>query len=125
VSVALLDGQVTGESFAEARLADPQIARLMRKVKVREDRDLSAQYPDGSPGRVTVRMMSGQVVSGEVRYPKGHFRSPMSDTDVERKFRALCMPRLGKDRCDAVLRAVWKLENVEDVGREVVALLNG
>ena len=42
VSVALLDGKVTNDSFTDARLRDPAIANLMRKVKVREDPTLDA-----------------------------------------------------------------------------------
>jgi 2-methylcitrate dehydratase len=123
VSVALLDGKVTGESFADARLTDPAIVSLMRKVKVREDQGFSAQYPEGSPGRVSVRMMSGEAHSAEVRYPKGHFKSPMNDADVERKFRDMCEGRLGGERCGAVLNAVRDLERANDVGRDVVGLL--
>lgn len=123
VSVALLDGEVTNASFAEARLSDPAIARLMAKVKVREDKKLSALYPDGSPGRVTLRMQSGETLKEELQYPKGHAKSVMSDAEVERKFRGLAGPRLGERGCDAVLKAVWNLEKVKDVGRDVVALL--
>ncbi len=50
VSVALLDGKVTNESFADARLRDPAIANLMRKVKVREDTALTARYPEAPAG---------------------------------------------------------------------------
>lgn len=123
VAIALIDGKVTGESFAQSRLADPAVGKLMRKVKVCEDAKLSAQYPEGSPGRVTVRMNSGAAHTAEVRYPRGHARSAMTDAEVERKFRDLCGSRLGKRGCDAVLEAAWKLEEASDVGRDVVALL--
>ena len=123
VSVALLDGKVTNESFADARLSDPDIARLMAKVKVREDKTLSALYPDGSPGRVTLRMQSGETLVEELQYPKGHAKSVMTDAEVEHKFRGLAGTQLGERGCDAVLKAVWALEGSKDVGRDVVALL--
>jgi 2-methylcitrate dehydratase len=123
VSVALLDGKVTGASFADSRLTDPAVVALMRKVKVREDAKLSALYPEGSPGRVTVRMQSGETHTAELQYPKGHAKSTMTDAEVEMKFRELCGRHLGEGGCDAVLKAVWNLENAADVGRDVVALL--
>ena len=89
VAVALLDGKVTDESFADARLTDATVGALMRKVKVREDRSLTEAYPEGAPGRVTIRMTSGETHTRELRYPKGHAKSPMSGADVERKFRDL------------------------------------
>jgi 2-methylcitrate dehydratase len=123
VSIALLDGEVTNESFADSRLTDPAVARLMRKVQVREDEKLSARYPECAPGRVTIRMVSGEVHRKELTYPKGHAKSPMSDAQVERKFRDMTGARLSERQCDALLKAVWSLEDASDVGRNVVELL--
>ena len=125
ISVALLDGKVTNASFADERLRDPAVANLMRKVKVREDAALTARYPEAPAGRVMVRMASGETLTGEVTYPRGHHKSPMSDADVERKFRELAGPRLGAQKCDAVLKAVWALDSAGDIGRDMLGPLNG
>ncbi|MGE5522533.1 MAG: MmgE/PrpD family protein [Rhodospirillaceae bacterium] len=122
VAVALVDGKVTRESFAETRLGDPTLAGLMRKVKVSEDKTLSAQYPEGSPGRVTIRMASGEVHVEEIRYPKGHEKSPMSDAEIEQKFRDLSAVRLDARQCDEALAALWQTERIDDVGK-ITALL--
>lgn len=122
VAVALIDGKVTRESFAETRLRDPALAALMRKVKVSEDRNLSAQYPEGSPGRVTIRTVSGEVHVAEIRYPKGHEKSPMSDAEIEQKFRDLCAVRLDAGQCGEALSALWQTERIGDVGK-ITALL--
>ena len=123
VSIALLDGKVTSESFADARLGDPAVANLMRKVTVREDRRLSDAYPEGAPGRVAIRMASGETHTRELRYPKGHAKSPMSEGDVEQKFRDMAAARLTKLQCDAVLAAVANLERSNDIGRDLVRLV--
>ena len=123
VAVALLDGKVTSSSFSESRLRDPAIANVMRKVEVGEDAALEALYPEGAPGRVSIRMRSGEIHAAEIRYPTGHARNPMSDAGVEEKFRALCGPHLTARRCDAVLHALWNLERLSDVGRDVIELL--
>lgn len=125
VSVALLDGKVTNESFTDSRLADPAVANLMRKVKVREDTQLTALYPEGAPGRVSVRTASGGTHTFEVKYPKGHAKNPMSDSDVERKFRDMARTRRNPQQCDALLKALWDLERATDVGRDVISLLAG
>jgi len=122
IAVALLDGAVTRASFADARLHDPAIADLMRKVKVAEDPALSAQYPEGAPGRVTVRMKSGAVHTAEIRYPTGHEKNPMTDAEIESKFRSLCAGRLDAARCDSALDALWRLESVDDCGKVTVLL---
>ena len=123
ISVALLDGHVADESFADERLHDPAIVKLMPKVKVREDARLSGLYPEGSPGRVTIRMRSGETHTKEIVYPKGHAKSPMSEAEVERKFRDMAAPRLGAQRCDAVLSAIRRLDESNDIRRDLVGLL--
>jgi 2-methylcitrate dehydratase len=124
VAIALLDGEVTSASFADARLHDPAVAEVMRKVKVAEDPSLSAQYPEGAPGRVTIRMKDGAAHVSEIRYPKGHEKSPMTDAEIERKFRDLSAGRLDARRRDKALEALWELERVEDAGRltELIAV---
>jgi 2-methylcitrate dehydratase len=116
VAVALLDGKVTGESFADARLRDPVVGELMRKVKVREEKRLSDAYPEGAPGRVTIKMASGETHTREVLYPRGHAKSPMSGADVERKFHDLAGARLSKEQRGALLAAIETLEQAGNVG---------
>ncbi len=122
VAIGLLDGELTSASFADERLRDPAVAELMRKVKVSEDPALSAQYPEGAPGRVSIRMTSGEKHVVEIRYPKGHEKSPMGDAEIERKFRDLCGGPLGKAGCDRALEALWHLETIDDTNK-ITALL--
>jgi len=122
VAVALLDGELKRASFADERLRDPAVAELMRKVKVAEDPALTALYPESAPGRVTIRLRSGETLVAEIRYPRGHEKSPMSDAEVEAKFRDLCGGVLGAQGCARALQALWQLERMEDAGA-ITALL--
>ena len=47
----------------------------------------------------------------------------MTDEEVERKFRTLVEPRLGRERADRILALCWKLEQVKAAGEllELVA----
>ncbi|MDX9972170.1 MAG: MmgE/PrpD family protein [FCB group bacterium] len=89
VAVALLDGDVTLESFAEARLADPRILELLDKTSIVEDSDLNDGYPEGIPNRLTVTLEDGTTLEKRVDFPRGHARNPMSDDEVAVKFRRL------------------------------------
>lgn len=123
VAMALLEGAVTNDSFAETRLRDPALANLMRKVKVVEDERLTAAFPEAPGGRVTIRTKSGEAHTLEVTYPAGHAKNPMNDDEIERKFRALSAPRLSTGQCHAVLDALRHLEDLDDV-HKVIALLD-
>lgn len=122
VSMALLDGKVTGQSFAPERLTDPVVRELMRKVKVSESAELSAQYPEGAPSRLILHTASGEVLTKEVRYPKGHAGNPMSDEDVEQKFRDMLDGFCSKRRRAALLKVLRDFEHVKDVKSEVMKL---
>ena len=115
IAIALLDGAVTSASFAAARLHDPAVVALMQKVKVSEDPALSARYPEGAPGRVTIRLKSGATQWLEIRYPRGHEKNPMSDAEIEQKFHTMCAGRLDSERRTAALALLRRLETVGDV----------
>lgn len=122
IAIALLDGKVTHDAFSPARLADPAVAAIMRKVKVTEDAALTAQYPEGAPGRIVIEMKTGERHVAEVRYPRGHEKNPMSDAEIDAKFRELAGHRLGKSACDRALDALWRLDEASAVA-DVTALL--
>ncbi len=123
VAIALIDGEVTAQSFAEARLRDPAVAALMSRIKVSERAELCAQYPESVPSRLNVRLSSGEALTAEVRYPTGHAKNPISDAGVERKFRDLLVGHADTGQCDRLLAALWALEEMRDVGPDVLGLL--
>ena len=123
IAIALLDGEVTQASFAEERLRDPAVKEIMRKVKILEDPALSAMYPEGAPGRITILTRSGEPRVAEIRYPKGHEKNPMTDGEIERKFIELSASRLSAEQREKFIEAIWQFESVQDV-RTVTALLS-
>ena len=116
VAIGLLDGDVTPASFSRERLRDPEVARLMAKVKVDENAELSAQYPESAPCRLTVRMLSGEVIVTDIRYPKGHNKSPLDDAEVERKFHGMFREFGSASQCAAALDGLWNFDRASDVG---------
>jgi 2-methylcitrate dehydratase len=115
-AVALADGDVTLAQFAPERFTDPALLDLVAKVKVHRDAALSARYPRGIPNRLTVTLTSGQQLVREVEFPRGHARNPMTDAEVEHKFRTLVEPRYGMGRADRILAVCWDLENLKTTG---------
>jgi 2-methylcitrate dehydratase len=123
VAIALLDGEVTAGSFASSRLQDPAVVSLMRKVKVSESPELSDQYPEAVPSRVSIHLLSGELLTTEVRYPTGHAKNPMNDAEVEKKFRGLFQRRGNATQCDEVLMALWALDEIKDFSGDVLRIL--
>lgn len=114
-AVAIADGDVTLAQFDPKRFTDPFLLDLVHKVKVHRDADLSTRYPRGIPNRITVTLKDGRQLVKEVEFPRGHAENPMTDEEVEHKFRTLVVPRYGQAVAKRVLAACWKLEKLESV----------
>ncbi len=123
VAVALLDGKVTAQSFASERLTDPAVAALMKKITVTEDAELSAQYPQSSASRLHMRLISGASLTHEVRHPKGHAMNPLTDAEIEAKFRDLFAPCGNAAQCETALEALRNFDRAKDVRRDVLERL--
>ncbi len=114
-AAAIYDGDVTLATFDENRFTDPALVAFTNKVKIHLDDALSLRYPKGIPNRITVTLNDGRTFVEEVEFPRGHAGNPMTDVEVERKFRGTVEPRYGKATADAVLARCWDLENSTDI----------
>ncbi|OWK44322.1 MmgE/PrpD family protein [Fimbriiglobus ruber] len=114
-AAALFDGDVTLDTFDEKRFTDPALVAFTGKVNVHLDDALTPRYPRGIPNRITVTLADGRKLQKEVEFPRGHAGNPMTDAEVETKFRGTVEPRYGKARADAILAQCWDLENLTSV----------
>ncbi len=115
VAVALMEGDVGLSSFDEAHLANQELIELTNRVRMHRDASANARYPRGIPNRFVVTLKDGRKLEKEVEFPRGHAGNPMTDAEVERKFRTMVEPRYGKDRADQVLSQCWQLEKLTDL----------
>lgn len=122
-AVALADGDVTLAQFEPQRFSDVALLDLVAKVQIHRDKNLSARYPAGIPNRLTVTLDNGRKLVKEVEFPRGHAKNPMTDAEVEHKFRTLVEPRYGKEKASQVLQACWELEKVKSP-RALIELLD-
>jgi 2-methylcitrate dehydratase len=122
-AAALMDGDVTLATFDEERFTNPKLVEFTSKVKVHLDDALTARYPRGIPNRITLTLTDGRTLTREIEFPRGHAGNPMTDAEVETKFRTLVEPRYGKQRADEILSRCWELEKLTNV-TDLIALLD-
>jgi 2-methylcitrate dehydratase len=117
LAVALIDGDVGLDSFTPERVADPRLRPLMRKIHIAESADFTRRFPAELLCRITTRSASGQTISDEIAYPKGHTHNPVSDADIDYKFDRLAERRGAADAtlANEVRNALWTVEAVKDV----------
>ena len=82
-----------------------QITSLMEKIKVTELREYTEQYPEKLPVRIEVKCC-GKTHESSVEIPKGHYKNPMTDREIESKFVRLT------GMTDS-LKALWTMEDRE------------
>ena len=110
VAAAIRDGAVTPATFTPSSIKDPALRPVIKKLTVVEEPEFTRRYPAESCTRVEVTTTDGRRVTAETSHPKGHYRNPLSDTEVEEKFKGLAVGALGAQRCDQVLAEVRGLE---------------
>ena len=111
VAVALKDGQALLDQYADSRLNEPDLKRLMELTSFSTD----ASLPRGVSCRVTLIMADGSNLLSQVDDPKGSVGNPMSDAEIAGKFADLAGPVVGAGAVAAIRELVADLEHCGDV----------
>src|SRR5690606_8705188 len=89
VSAALMDGDITLDTFTYERIHDEHLVDLIQKVKVNRNAEMTAGYPDAIPNLLIIKTTDGKEYRKQISYPLGHNKNPMDNDDIERKFRSM------------------------------------
>jgi 2-methylcitrate dehydratase len=109
-AAALMDGDVTLDTFSNERITDAKLIDFVQKVKVVRHSELSAMYPNAVGNIVTVELRDGRKLTKRVDHARGHAKNPMTDDQVRTKFHRLADPVLGVQRADSVVSWAEKLD---------------
>ncbi|HXZ43724.1 MAG TPA: hypothetical protein VEH53_02770, partial [archaeon] len=99
---------------SEENLQKPAILDLVRKVEVVVDPEINSQFPAKTIARVTMHTARGQF-QATVEYPRGNPENPLSDDDLQAKFRALTTKIVGEKACERLQAAIFDLSAAQDV----------
>ena len=118
----LVDGDLTDDSFEKSRFTDPELLKVVDKVKVVENKEMTALYPDHIANIVTVKMSDGESFTERVDDAPGHVHNRLSDEQLLEKYHKLADPVIGADKAKQVADWVWKLDEQRKAG-ELLGLL--
>lgn len=110
-AVAVIDGAVGEAQFSDERVVDPRVTDLRDRVHAVVD---PALHEDAADVRIALR--DGTVLHRRVEHAIGSLARPMSDADLEAKFRGLCAPVLDGEAVAALVRETWRLEALASAG---------
>jgi len=115
VATALSVGHVDIDDFTREKLNHPTIRHLMSVTSIKEDPELTRQYPDRWPSRVEIELPGGKRLKGYCDIPKGDPENPLSEHELIDKFHKLCGEIVTEDEKGRILEAIFHLEDVIDV----------
>ena len=120
VAVALMHGPVEVRHFGDEYLHDRRLLDLVSKVRVSVSEEADRRAPGELLSTVEVVTSTGRrFSSSDVPYYRGHWKNPMTDKEMEEKFRSLARGMLTEARTDDLLERLWHLDQVEDIGQVI------
>jgi 2-methylcitrate dehydratase PrpD len=122
VAAALLDGEVTLDTYAPRRLDDERLLKLASRVTHRVDP--SSPFPDGFPGWLRVTLDDGRVVEARQPDGRGGRRRPLPEASIIHKFRANAARALSAERVARLEQTARALDDLDDAGT-LMALVRG
>ncbi len=118
IAVALMDGEITLKQYEESRVRDPETAKMLRKIKH------APQKRGDDINAVTIVMKDTSRYTNQVAYSKGHpQKNPMSDKEVEEKYRMLASMLLPASRVEQSFKMMQDLESVGDMHALIDSLI--
>lgn len=99
VCSALLDGTITPETFRQQYRERQSVINLLEKTAIETPEDNTPSFADMYV-KVIVQLKDGALVESSCSTPYGHWRYPLTDTDVQKKFLKNTKILKSKTRCD-------------------------
>ena len=115
LALGFTDGRITVDSFSQQRINDPVLRDLMQRIKITENKSFTQQFPHKLMTEIEVVTRDGKRLIESAQYSKGHAKNPMSDADVNAKFSILCESVMGHAQRDALLNALWNIDQAADL----------
>jgi 2-methylcitrate dehydratase len=113
IARAFLDGEMTLKQFSEEKILGDDVRALMDKIEIVENEDYTEAYGEAFPHRMVVHA-DGETYERELEYPKGHPGNPLTDDELEDKFRTGVGDRLDEGEITEALGWMRRAEEKDD-----------
>jgi 2-methylcitrate dehydratase len=111
-AVVLLYGAIDDQHYEDPYLHDPRLLDLVSRVRCIPSAEADVHEKDYNLCDFEIVLKSGAQKSVRVEYHRGHPKNPMTDAEMEEKFRSLAVKYLPAERVDALLRQLWAPEDM-------------
>lgn len=116
IATAIIHDQITLDSFMpETFYKLPILKELVNKTELFVDEECESMCPTYRPSKVTIELSNGEKIMEQVVLPRGSVERPLSDADIEDKFKLNCEPIIGRANCEKIIEQIWNFEKQQDL----------
>ena len=119
--LALMYGKIDPAYYEEPYLHDARLVDLVSRVKCLPSAEADRTENEFNLCELEVVLKSGARKTVRVEYHRGHFKNPMTDAEMEEKFRLMAQKHISANRIDNLLRLLWGIEREPQVSTLIAA----
>lgn len=105
-------GTSSPESFKPEKFTDPVVLDLIERITVEPDPGLT---PFQGISEITTR--DGRHFQRRVDVPHGLGNDPLTDRELEDKFRNMASTYMGERQIQEIFDTVWNADRLDDIGK--------
>jgi 2-methylcitrate dehydratase len=115
IATAIVEGNVLPEAFSMASIKDPRKWAILPRIKVVADPEIDALFPKVKRARVTIKAKDGRSRTTQTDFARGTPQNPLSDAEIEAKFKANSSGVISEKRMGQILQKSWALEELDRI----------
>jgi 2-methylcitrate dehydratase PrpD len=119
-AVAIVHGAAGEAQYSDQAVRDTRVVAVREKVTARVEPGVHEDQV-----HVTIRLKNGKVLEKFVEHAVGSLDRPMSDADLEAKFRGLAEAVLSRAEADRLIRLCWDVAKLADAAEIARASVPG
>ena len=115
IALALIDGDITGESFDRERFRDDDVLGLIGRTEVVVSDEFSSLTPGVRSCRLEATDQAGETHVAHLAWTAEDIARGPGDDEIEEKFHRYAGVALARPERTRLLERLWQLESVDDV----------
>jgi 2-methylcitrate dehydratase PrpD len=109
-AVAIIHGAAGEAEYSDAIVRDPAVMALRDRVSATVDKSVHEDQ-----AHIAIRLKDGKTLEKFVEHAIGSVKRPMTDTNLEAKFRGLANPVLQAAATDNLIALCWRADTLADI----------
>ncbi len=110
-AIGLVRGKAGIQEYTDASVNDPDIRDVRERTTATGDPDITEDQ-----SRIEVELTNGDTFTRFVEKSLGNIHRPLSDAQLDTKFRDQAILAIPASQAEAVLQQCWKIDDLENVG---------